>query len=185
MANVYVDEMKCVDESGSGIDEWGSDDVYLLLFRGRIPTGAAVQSSTEFTVTGPGGFWDVMDDGDRRSRDVLVATFDPASLYVVQLIEKDDGRDVAGDVTGAYRTGLNLAWTAALARTIGQSASQRRPVLAQAISDSLRALNEVFMELPKGNDDEIGRPQALPTKQPAVLEFKGASGLYRTTFKVV
>ncbi|MEV0299371.1 hypothetical protein [Nocardia sp. NPDC050710] len=58
MANVDVDAMKCVDETDTGINEWTSDDVYPLLVRGSIPTGI----NLEFTVTGPGSFWDEMDD---------------------------------------------------------------------------------------------------------------------------
>lgn len=187
MANVFVDEMKCVDETGSGIDEWTSDDVYLLLFRGSIPAGINLASQTEFTVTGPGSFWDVMDDGDRRTRDVAVAAYDPRSVYVVQLIERDNGRDVAADVTAAYQSSLNLAWTGALARTVGQAPAQRADALTGTISDGLRGLNTIYMNLPKGNDDSIGRPQrlSLPTRQStAVLDFRGDSGHYRVTFKV-
>ncbi|WP_433622014.1 hypothetical protein [Nocardia sp. CA-120079] len=168
MANVFVDEMKCVDETGTGIDEWTSDDVYLLLFRGSIPTGVNLASQTEFTVTGPGSFWNEMDDGDRRTRDVAVAAYDPKSLYVVQLIEQDNGRDVADDATAAYRSALNLAWTGALARTVGQAPVQRADVLAGTISDALRSLHTIYMGVPKqGNDDPIGRPQrlSLPTRQ--------------------
>ncbi|WP_181719700.1 hypothetical protein [Nocardia gipuzkoensis] len=187
MANVIVDTMKCVDETGNGADEWTSDDVYLLLFRGTVPTGVNLASRTEFTVTGPGGFWDAMDDGDRRSRDVTVAAYDPTSVYVVQLIEKDNRRDVDDNVIDAYRSYLNLEWTAALARTVGQLASPRARTLATTIAGGLRGLNSIYMELGKGNDDEIGAPQrlSLPTRQStAVLEFRGQSGRYRATFKV-
>ncbi|WP_435591939.1 hypothetical protein [Nocardia sp. bgisy118] len=188
MANVTVDVMKCVDETGSGLDEWGSDDIYMLLFRGSIPTGIGLASQTEFTVTGPGGFWDEMDDGDRRSRDVPVADYDPRSLYVVQLVEKDNGRDVDDDVIAAYRTALNGAWSAALTRTAGQPANERAAVLADTVSDTLRGLHTIYMEFPKGNDDPIGRPQRLtfPNAQATpVLEFSGAAGRYRVTFKLV
>ncbi|WP_433724418.1 hypothetical protein ACQP0C_27255 [Nocardia sp. CA-129566] len=187
MPNVFVDQMKCVDETGSGATEWGSDDVYLLSFRGSIPAGVNLASQTEFTVTGPGGFWDVMDDGDRRTRDVAVAAYDPGAVYVVQLIEKDDGRDVDGDVTAFYRSTLNLVWTGGLARTVGQAPDQRADALAGNISDALRGLNTVYMNFPKGNDDPIGRPQrlSLPTRHTtAVHNFRGDSGHYRATFKV-
>ncbi|MFQ6326908.1 hypothetical protein ACLMAL_12290 [Nocardia sp. CWNU-33] len=188
MAKVFVDQMKCVDETGTGIDELTSDDVYLLLFRGSIPTGINLASQTEFTVTGPGSFWDAMDDGDRRTRDVALAAYDPKSLYVVQLIERDNGRDVADDATAAYRGTLNLAWTGALARTVGQAPAQRIGALAETISDALRGLNTIYMGVPKqGNDDPIGRPQrlSLPTRQStAVLDFRGDSGHYQGTFKV-
>lgn len=188
MANVYVDQLKCVDETGTGVDEWTSDDVYMLLFRGSVPTGINLASKTEFTVTGPGGFWDVMDDGDRRTRDVAVGAYDPKSVYVVQLIEQDDGRDVGSNEAAAYRSALNLAWTGALARTAGQPSVQRAGSLAGSISDSLRGLNTIYMGVPKlGNDDAIGGPQrlSLPTRQStAVLNFRGSSGHYRATFKV-
>ncbi|MEU2032639.1 hypothetical protein [Nocardia amamiensis] len=187
MAKVFVDQMKCVDETGTGAGEWTSDDVYLLVFRGSIPAGLNLASQTEFTVTGPGSFWDAMDDGDRRTRDVAVAAYDPKSVYVGQLIEQDNGRDVADDVTALYRGGLNLAWTEGLARTAGQAPAQRADALAGTISDALRGLNTVYMNFPKGNDDPIGRPQrlSLPTRQStAVHSFRGASGHYRVTFKV-
>lgn len=188
MANVFVDEMKCVDETGSGIDEWTSDDIYMLLFRGEIPTGPGLASRTEFTVTGPGAFWDEMDDGDRRTRDVRIATYGAPAVYVVQPIERDNGRDLGSSEAAAYRSALDLAWTGALARTIGQPSAQRRDSLARYVSDALQGLNTIYMGVPKlGNDDPIGRPQrlSLPTRQStAVLHFRGADGHYRVTFKV-
>lgn len=181
--NVIVDEMRCLVET----DEVGSDDVYLMTFRGRIPLRGSIATDTEFTVHGGIDYWVDFDSGEKGRRGVVLAAYDPASLYIVQLVEKDDGRDVAGNVRELYKATLELAWTAALARTTGHSASDRVAVLVSSITSAVRGLNSIHMELPKGNDDEIGGPRRLilPAANPsAVMHFAGDGGLYRTAFKV-
>src|SRR5688572_20129238 len=92
MSKVVVDWLFCIEET----DELGDDDVYLMLFRGQIPASGGIESSTEFTVTGPSTFWDDMSTFDLRKKDVEVAAFDSQSVYVAQLIERDNSRDVKG-----------------------------------------------------------------------------------------
>ncbi|MFD6456215.1 hypothetical protein ACFWF3_36130, partial [Nocardia sp. NPDC060220] len=183
MANVIVDEMRCLAET----NEAGSDDIYVMTFRGRIPSNGSVATDTEFTVHGGIDYWVNFNSGEKGRRGVVLAAYDPRSLYVVQMIEKDNGRDVSGNVRELYKSGLELAWTAALARTIGHSASDRVAVLVSSITSAIRGLNSLHMEFPKGNDDEIGAPRRLilPAGNPsAVLHFVGDGGHYRTAVRV-
>lgn len=184
MANVIVDEMKCIVDT----EEGGSDDVYLLTWRGRIPLGDSVVTRTEFTVHGGYDFWDDLDEGETRRGDIAIAGYDPRSLYVIQLIEKDNGRDVVDDVRRAYKQILEGQWALALSRTLGQPAALRTSVLVATVRETLRVLNNTAMEFPLGNDDELGPPRRLQLQSasnPAAVEhFAGEGGLYRFTFKV-
>ncbi|WP_433600500.1 hypothetical protein ACQPXH_01145 [Nocardia sp. CA-135953] len=184
MAKVIVDEMKCIVDT----DEEGSDDVYLLTWRGQIPLGDSVVTQTEFTVHGGIDFWDNLDTGETRRGDVTIADYDPRSLYIVQLIEMDFGRDVAGDPRRAYKQILEGQWALALSRTLGQPATLRTAVLTATVRETLRVLNNRAMEFPLGNDDELGPPRRLQLQaasNPAAVEhFTGEGGLYRFTFKV-
>ncbi|MGW6424881.1 hypothetical protein ACWF82_19580 [Nocardia sp. NPDC055053] len=167
--------------------EWGSEDVYLLTFRGSVPADGGINSETQFTVRGPGDYWNNFTNGDTRNRDIAIAAYEPESLYIVSLIEEDADRDVDGDTESAYRSVLDAAWTAALARTVGQSNSHRVEVLASAITEAFHGLNGKFMDVPFGDDDWLGRPQRLvlpPNSLQAVMNFKGDGGRYQATFKV-
>ncbi|WP_329405309.1 hypothetical protein OG563_25945 [Nocardia vinacea] len=73
MTKVIVDEMKCIKQS----TEAGSDDVYLLTWRGQIPLSDSVVTQTEFTVHGGYDFWDDMDTGETRRGDIAIAAYDP------------------------------------------------------------------------------------------------------------
>jgi hypothetical protein len=183
MTDVVVDWVVCGEET----DELGDDDVYLMLFRGELPAAGGIQGNTEFTVTGPGTFWDDMSTYDVRKRDCKVSRYDRRSVYVVQLIERDNGRDVKGSVESAYRSALDIAWTGALARTVGRSDDDRRAPLIQTIKEAMRGLNTLYMEFPKGNDDWIGSPKELAVRADSLItiDFKGDGGRYRVGVKVV
>ncbi|WP_229739450.1 hypothetical protein [Nocardia rhizosphaerihabitans] len=183
-ASVIVDRM-ALPNSG---DEWGSEDVYMLTFRGSVPADGGVNSETQFTVRGPGAYWNNFTNGDVRNRDIAIAAYEPDSLYIVSLIEEDGERDVTEEIESAYRTGLDVVWTAALARTVGQSINDRIEVLASAVIEALHGTSGILTNIPVlGDDDQLGRPQrlVLPTNSlQAVLDFKGEGARYRATFKV-
>jgi hypothetical protein len=183
MASVIVDELKCVEET----DEAGYDDVYLLTFRGRIPPTGSVATQTEFTVHGGYDFWTNFETGETHRGDVVIAAHDPKSLYIVQLIEKDNGRDVVDGVRRLYKQILEGQWALVLSRTIAQPDAVRAAIGTRVISETLRGLNDNAMEFPTGNDDEIGAPQRLSlqaSNPAAVVNFAGDGGRYRATIKV-
>jgi hypothetical protein len=182
MANVVVDQIRSVEET----DELGSDDVYMLVFRGEVPHPSKSGSSTEFHVVGPGNVWDDFDTGEQRNKDAVVAEFHPVSLYVALLIERDNGRDVSGSVTSGCKSLLDLAWTGLLARTANLVGEKRLSVLTRGVSDALRGLNRVYMEFPYGNDDWIGDPKRFTPRRgtPITVDFQGDGGRYQAKFKV-
>src|SRR4051794_13018912 len=58
MTNLVVDAIRCVEET----DEVGSDDVYIVIFRGDPKP----PFSSNLGVHGPGSFWRDLDSGDLR-----------------------------------------------------------------------------------------------------------------------
>ena len=183
MPSVVVDALKAEEET----NELGSDDVYMMTFRGPVPSGAVSAGTAEFTVVGPGSYWDDFDSGETHNRDVRLADFDTQSVYVANLIEQDNRRDIKGSVESAYRSTLNLIWALLLAQTAGQTGESRRAALASGISEALRGLNTIYMELPKGNDDWIGSPQRFRPNASSMIDvvFRGDGGRYRARIKVV
>src|SRR6476469_2942649 len=103
--SVYVDAMRCVTSEDS------SDDIYLMMFRGRtVPpfnTGVAAK--------GPGDFWTDFDDGELWNQDILMVQFFPDAVYAVAVVEQDAGKDVAGGMLTNVRSLLDGKWKAELA----------------------------------------------------------------------
>ncbi|MBI5903803.1 MAG: hypothetical protein HZB84_10025 [Deltaproteobacteria bacterium] len=177
---IFVDHVWCKEET----DEIGSDDVYIVVFRGNTTP----PFSSNVAVHGPGDFWDDFDSGDEWSQDIPVAKFYPSSVYVVMLVEEDVNRDISGsDVIGAWKSQTDLTWKSIMlsmgggSLTAGQKASA-----AQGIANTMMGLSSIYMEFPKGNDDIIGAPKQIVIQegQKPVVEFKGDGGHYKIRFKV-
>ena len=101
--SLIVDKIKCVEES----DEVGADDIYLITFRGR--TVAPFESNVGSV--GPGAAWSNFDSGETHGDDVGIAKTFSDAVYAVMMVEKDDGKDIAGDaVLGAWKAQTNLIW---------------------------------------------------------------------------
>ncbi|MEV0296310.1 hypothetical protein [Nocardia sp. NPDC050710] len=98
-------------------------------------------TQTEFTVRGGIDFWTNLDTGEARRGDVPIAAYDPKALYIVQLIESDNGRDVTGDYRRLYKQALDGQWALALSRTVGQPDGARVAALTtfQAGTGSMAA----------------------------------------------
>jgi hypothetical protein len=181
---LVIDGMRCVEET----DEVGSDDVYIVIFRGdpKPPFGSNVG------VHGPGQAWSDFDTGELEGSDVPIAMFFPDAVYVIMLVEEDNARDISGsEVIGAWKSQCGLVWRGALlplqlSGKLPPSPAQTAAA-AQNVAQAMLGLASLYMELPKGNDDAIGNPQqvVVSSGQATTLTFKGDGGHYRIRFKVV
>jgi hypothetical protein len=89
MATLIVDRLRCLEEH----DFFGTDDVYVVYFIGRNPP-----SASSLHVKGPGSAWGDISTGDVREANVtLDSSYNPENFYMVALIEKDAGKDIAGE----------------------------------------------------------------------------------------
>ena len=184
MSSLVIDAVRCREET----DEIGSDDVYVVVFRGdpKAPFGSNVG------VHGPGSVWSDFDTTEFEGTDVPIAKFFPDPVYVVMLVEEDNARDISGaEVIGAWKSQLGLVWRGAmLSLAFGNSlppSPAAAAAAAQNIAQAMLGLASVYMELPKGNDDPIGNPQQVvitPANTTPLLHFHGAGGYYRIRFKV-
>jgi len=184
MASLKVDALRCVTET----DEVGSDDVYIVTFRGNTtaPFGSNVG------VHGPGTLWTGFDSGDLETTDVTIADFRLDAVYVVMLVERDDSRDISGDdVLGAWRSQCDLTWKAQMLSLLGggpgPASEAMRAVAAQSIVNTMLGLSSIYMNFPKGNDDLIDVPKRIRITPGQLVkeEFYGDGGHYRIAFKVL
>lgn len=186
MARVKVDHIWCTEET----DEIGSDDVYLVTFRGNTSGGffSTVLSH------GPGDFWDDFDTDEERSRDIDITAFRTDAVYVVMLVERDNRKDISGDVLSFWRGQLNAAWFVGMislhaSNNIPMSTplpEAQRVAAARGIIDFMKGLAGYSMSFPLGNDERLGSPKRLVIAQgqKPLLEFKGDGGHYKVRFKV-
>lgn len=180
---LLVDHVWCKEET----DELGSDDVYMVVFRGN--TTAPFDSNV--AVWGPGDFWDDFDTDDDWSQDIAIAKWRKDAVYLVMLVEEDNNRDISGQaVLGAWKAQTTLAWKAQMLTLLGggpgPATEAQKQTAATAIRSALQGLSSIYMELPKGNDDLIGAPKRVkiaPGQQP-VIDFIGDGGHYKVRFKV-
>jgi hypothetical protein len=160
MAQLLVDAVRCVEET----DEIGSDDVYLMIFRGET----IKPFNSNVGVHGPEGFWGDFDTGQLRNTDVAVAKFFSTSAYVVMLVEEDHARDISGaEVLGEWRFQCGATWRAAMISLgtpvlVGQPASPAQVAAAcKDVGNTMQGLCSIYMSFPKGDDDAIGAPQQV------------------------
>ncbi len=94
MSKLVARALKCYEET----DEAGSDDVYMVVFRGsfNIPSNVMV-------VGGKDTSWGNMVTGKAVVKDmVLDDSYSTENAYVIALLEQDDNRDILTD--GAWGT---------------------------------------------------------------------------------
>src|SRR5262245_22101024 len=181
MAWLKVGGIRCIEET----DEVGSDDIYLVTFRGN----SLAPFESNISVKGPGSVWSDFDSGEAVATDVRIAGFRSDSVYVVMLVEEDNDRDIDGDeVVGAWKAQLDLIWKAQMLSLLGGGSGPAseavRAVAAQAIINAMLGLASLYMNFPKGNDDLIDVPKRvrIAPGQVLKLEFYGDGGHYRVAF---
>lgn len=182
--SLAVDEIRCNEET----DEVGSDDIYLVIFRGNT-TG---DFDSNVGVHGPGVAWGDFDSGEVRGNDVVIAQYFPGSVYVSMLIEKDDGRDISGaEVLGAWKAQTALTWKATMfafqQAGMFPLSAQRKADAARKVGDAMKGLASIYTNFPFGNDDRIDQPKQIviqPGQKP-VIAFNGDGGRYKVRFKIV
>jgi hypothetical protein len=187
MASVMVDRMKCFESSDS------ADDIYLIVFRGR--TNAPFDSNVATTGPGSEAFWGDFDDGEVRNTDRTIANFQADAVYAVMMVDKDDGKDIAGDeVLGLWRAQSDLAWKAQMFAQLqaghATSSAAAKQAGFNAVKNVFLGLASIDMDFPKGNDDRLGPVKRLtitPSTRPEVTFFSPESeedAKYSVRFKV-
>lgn len=184
MAQLTVDQIWCDEET----DEVGSDSVYFVVFRGNT-TG---DFNSNVGVHGPGLHWDDFDTGEATGHDKAIAQYFPESVYVVTLIEKDHGRDIAGPaVIGAWKAQTGITWKSIMVSLTlsspGPLSAQQKAGAAQGIRSAMLGLSSIYNEFPFGDDDMISQPKQIviaPGQKPT-LTFNGDGGRYRVRFKIM
>jgi hypothetical protein len=160
--SLVVDRIKCVEES----DELDSDDIYLVVFRGRtvspFDTGLGVHG-------GAGSLWADYDSGELEGTDVTIAHTNADAVYAVMLVEQDHALDIKGSaVIGAWAMQTDLIWKAQMLSVLtggGSPGSEQSKTNGYAkIQNALNGLSSIYMEFPKGDDDSLGVKRVTITK---------------------
>jgi len=183
--SLVVDKIACIEES----DEPGSDDIYLVVFRGF----AAAPFDSNLVSIGPGSTWDDFDTGEVRGTDVGIAKTRPDAVYAVMMVEEDNGKDISGDVVNFWKSQTNLTWKATMLglAVAGQQTTSENAKLAGylAVKNTMKGLVSISMEFPKGNDDLISvrRVHIVTPGQSEKLRFRSdeEDATYDVTFKQV
>jgi hypothetical protein len=177
--SVYVDAMRCVSSEDS------SDDIYIVMFRGRTipPFNTGVASK------GPGDFWTDFDDGELWNQDILMVQFFPDAVYAVAVVEQDAGKDVAGGMLTNVRSLLDGKWKAELALQAAAGHLPTSEVARAAAFNVIKTALDGAIDLPwpVADDDLIGGTQRLiiAAGQTPTLTFSNSGGgKYRVRFKV-
>jgi hypothetical protein len=177
--SVYVDAIRCVSSEDS------SDDIYLVMFRGRtvLPFNTGVASK------GPGNFWTNFDDGDLWNQDILMVQFFPDAVYAVAVVEQDAGKDVAGGTLSGVASLLDGKWKSELALQAAAGHPPASEVARAAAFDVIKTSLDGAIRLPWpiADDDLIGGVQRLiiaPGQMPTLTFSNSGGGKYRVRFKV-
>jgi hypothetical protein len=179
---LFVDQTTC----RSSID--GSDDIYLIIFRGS--TEAPFSSS--MSIVHPSAFSD-FDDGESRGNDIQLARYFDNRVYVVALVERDadnDFLDNNGRALDLMRAQSGLAWVTtmgglALSGSARPSAAQRERA-AEVVATAINGVVGLTTTWPVGDDDAIGGARYLritPGQEPT-LRFREDGGDYSIRFKI-
>ena len=181
--SLIVDKITCLEES----DENGADDIYLITFRGR--TVAPFDSG--LGPIGPGAAWSDFDTGETHHTDVGVAKTFSDAVYAVMMVEKDSGKDIAGDaVVGAWKAQTDLIWKSVMlgmvSGGINTSSSAGRAAGFTAIRNALNGLASIYMEFPKGDDDviDVKRVTITAPGETQTVRFRSPSNLEDATYDV-
>src|SRR5262245_36569983 len=102
MAKLVVRALRCVVET----DEIGSDDPYMIVFRGSFTSPPDVK-----IVGGKGSPWADMTSGTLRMVDVLIDdSYSPGNVYVVAMLEQDWAKDILTDGSWGLVAELWAKW---------------------------------------------------------------------------
>lgn len=170
MAKLIVDRLRCLEEH----DFFGTDDVYVVYFIGRNPA-----SASSLHVKGPGTAWANVETGDVREDDVtLDGAYDPSNFYLIALVEKDAGKDIAGDEKANVED-----WMKAVYQAYWASGSISHSTLQFIlVPQMIMALVANF----HGDDDNLlGVNWLKPLEKSGhwrALNYNGASSHYRVKF---
>jgi hypothetical protein len=177
--SVYVDAIRCVSSEDS------SDDIYLVMFRGRtiLPFNTGTASK------GPGNFWTDFDDGELWNQDILMVQFFPDAVYAAAVVERDAAKDVAGGTLSGVASILDGKWKAELAL---QNAAGHPPTSEVARAAAFNVIKTALdgaidAPWPIADDDLIGGTQRLiiaPGQTPTLTFSNSGGGKYRVRFKV-
>jgi hypothetical protein len=184
--SIYVDWMKCITSSDS------SDDIYLLMFRGRTDP----PFNNGVALKGPGNFWTDFDDGELWNQDILMVQFFPDAVYGVIMVERDSGKDITPGHLSTIKTACDGAWKGELgAQQLAGNPPSSKVAKAAAfakVQDALFGLVDLFCGAPNDPDDIIGpnsnksvqRLFIAPGQNSPPLTFKGQGAHYEVKFKV-
>jgi hypothetical protein len=178
----------CVDQTTCRSSTDSSDDIYLLVFRGR--TRAPFHNS--MSVIHPAAFAD-FEDGQSRGNDIKIGRYFDDSVYVVGLLERDDDNDLLEDdakLLDLVRAQANLAWVTRMgALNLAHSSHPSDEQLESSADIVITAIEGsvgLATKWPVGDDDPIGRSKHLkiaPGQEP-VLGYSGEGANYSIRFKV-
>src|SRR5262245_23761158 len=169
--SVYVDAMRCVSSEDS------SDDIYLVMFRGRtdLPFNTGTASK------GPGNFWTNFDDGDLWNQDILMVQFFPDAVYAVAVMERDANKDIAAKtLLGTLAGYLDLKWKVELTLQNLAGNPPTSEVARAAAFQVIKTALDGFLNLPSAviDDDQIGGTQrvVIAPGQTPTLTFSNSGG---------
>jgi hypothetical protein len=183
--SLVVDRIACVEES----DEVGSDDIYLIVFQGRTVAPFA----SGLNVVGPGNFWDDFDSTEKENTVHRIASTNSDAVYAVMMVEKDNSKDIAGEIVGTWQAVTAGTWKGTLLTAIAGgmspgSVAAKNEGFAE-IKKSLNSLASLYMApIPFfGDDDVIGVQRVTITKpgQKETLRFRSNAedATYDVTFR--
>src|SRR5262249_33847195 len=139
--SLVVDKIACIEES----DELGSDDIYLVVFRGF----AKAPFDSNLVSIGPGSVWSDFDTGEVHGTDVGIAKTRPDAVYGVMMIEEDNGKDISGDLVNFWKSQTDLAWKATMLSfaVSGQLTTSENAKFAGyvAVKKTMKGLAAVFL----------------------------------------
>lgn len=177
----------CVDQTTcqSSIDS--SDDLYLLVFRGRMHP----PYHNSMSVIHPAALAD-FEDGQSRGNDIKIGRYFDDSVYVVGLLERDEDNDLLdGDsrFLDLIRAQANVAWVTrlgALKLAGGTPSEDAIDASADIVITAIEGTIGVATKWPVGDDDPIGRSKRLKIRPglERVLTYSGEGANYKIRFKV-
>jgi hypothetical protein len=184
-SRLVVDKVQCWVET----DESGADDVYMVLFRGFT----TAPFSSAIAVRGPGNYWTDFDAGEPWNQDIDIAGWSADSVYLVMLMEQDDGTDVTGGTLNMIKTATAATWSMqmlsmTLANNGGPITAAQQATAAQAVKSAMEGGLGPELPWPFSNSQdsviETKRIIIAPGQVPSFF-FHGEGGLYSVWFKVV
>jgi hypothetical protein len=167
MAKLKVVKLACNEQN----DDTSDDELYVVVFIGRNPVSGAGSVVTSHT-------WDNVSTGEVRNLDeVIDPKYDPSDLYLVALMEYDDGVDITAPERANIKTLMRpmfQAFGASGSASLSSLAKNLMPEMATAINNTTT------------NDDLIDVMWLKPLESAGSwrgLHFVGNSANYWVRFK--